>query len=109
MACKKNAIFKFHKELDVVAIGSLLGRTLVNSLLCYLEKRWLDKCPPKLKPVFYRQNVNDTFVLFKKEELKLFQITLNCATKISNLLKKKGNKKLYFLDISRDEPNKILS
>ena len=96
MACKKNAIFKFHKELDVVAIGSVLGRTLVNSLPCYLEKRWLDKCPSKLKPVFYRQNVNDTFVLFKKEELKLFQITLNCAMKISNLLPKKPIRSYIF-------------
>ena len=27
------------------------------------EKRWLDKCPAEFKPVFYRQNVDDIFVL----------------------------------------------
>ena len=44
----------FYKQLDGVAMGSPLGLTLANSFLCYHEKRWLDKCSEKFKPVFYR-------------------------------------------------------
>ena len=42
----------FSKKLDGVAIGSPLVPTLANSFLCYHEKRRLDKCPEKFKPVF---------------------------------------------------------
>ena len=58
----------FYNQLDAVAIGSPLGPTLANSILCNHEKRWLDKCPEKFKQVFYRQYVDETFVLFRKEE-----------------------------------------
>ena len=44
----------FYKQLDAVAMGSPLGPTLANSILCNHEKRWLDKCPEKFKQVFYR-------------------------------------------------------
>ena len=72
-------------------MGSRLDPTLANSLLCYHEKRWLDKCQEEFKPpVFYRRYVDDIFVLFRKEEhLKLFLNYLICATKILNLLLKK--------------------
>ena len=42
----------FSKKLDGVAISSPLVPTLANSFLCYHEKRRLDKCPEKFKPVF---------------------------------------------------------
>ena len=44
----------FYKQFDGGAMGSPLGPTLATTFLCYHEKRWLDKCPKKFKPVFYR-------------------------------------------------------
>ena len=51
----------FCKQSDGVAMGSPLGLTLANSFLCYHENRWLDKYPEEVKPVFYRQYVDDIF------------------------------------------------
>ena len=68
-------IFKktFYKQLFGTAMGSLLVPSWVNSLLCYHEKIWLDKCPEELKSVFYRRYVDNIFVFFRNEEhLKLF-------------------------------------
>ena len=44
----------FYKQLEGGDMGSPVGPTLANTFLCYHEKRWLDKCPKKFKPVFYR-------------------------------------------------------
>ena len=87
-------------------MGSPLVPTLTNSFLCYYEKRWLDKCSEEFKPVFYRQYVNDTFVLFRKEKhFKLFLNYFNsCHKNIKFTSEKRNNNKLSFLDIeiSRD-------
>ena len=83
----------FYKQLDGVAMGSPLGPTLANTFLCYHEKRWLDKCPEKFKPVFYRRYVN-IFVLFRKEEhLKFFLNYFNsCHKNIQFTSEKETNK-----------------
>ena len=103
----------FYKPLDGVAMGSPLGPTLANKFLCYHEKRWLDKCPEKFKPVFYRQYVNDIFVPFRKEEdLKFFLNYFNtCHENIKFTSEKETNNKLSFLDIeiSRDKNQFITS
>ena len=103
----------FYKQLDGETMGSPLGPTLANTFLCYHEKRWLDKCPKKFKPVFYRRYVDDTFVLFRKEEhLKLFLNYFNlCHENIKFTSEKETNNKLSFLDIeiSRDKNQFITS
>ena len=54
----KNRFFmfnnKFYKQIDGVAMGSLLGPALANIFMCNFENKWLKDCPHSLKPVFYR-------------------------------------------------------
>ena len=54
-----------YKLIDDVAMGSPLEPTLANAFLCFYEKKWLEQCPDKLKPIYYRRYVNDIFILFK--------------------------------------------
>ena len=78
-----------------------LGSTLANGFLCYQEKRWLDKCHEKFKPVLYMRFVDDICVFFRKEEhLKLFLNYFNsCHVNIKFTSEKETNHKLSFLDI----------
>ena len=55
---------KFYKQIDGVAMGSPLGLALANIFMCSFENIWLKDCPHSLKSVFYRQYVDDIFVLF---------------------------------------------
>ena len=55
---------KFYKQIDDVAMGSPLGAALANIFICSFENKWLQDCPHRLKPVFYRRYVDDIFVLF---------------------------------------------
>ena len=49
-------------------MGSPLGPILANIFLSHHEENWLNKCPMKFKPRFYRRNVDDIFVLFESSE-----------------------------------------
>ena len=51
-----------------VATGSHLGPLLANIFLSHHEENWLNKCPIKFKPRFYRSYVDDIFVLFESPE-----------------------------------------
>ena len=53
----------FYTPVDGVAMGSL-----ANAFLCHHETKWLNDCPDKFKPVFYKRYVDDIFVLFKRPE-----------------------------------------
>ena len=69
--------YLLYKQVDGVAMGSPLGPTLANAILCHSEK-WLDNCPIHLKPVIYKSYVDDTFVLFSsKEHIQLFADFMN--------------------------------
>ena len=59
---------KFYIQVDGVAKGSPLGPTLDNIFLSHHEENWLNKCPIKFKPSFYRRYVDDIFVLFESSE-----------------------------------------
>ena len=54
-----------YKQIQGVVMGSPLEPTLANTFLCYFEKKWLEECPDKSKPIYYRSYVDDIFVLFK--------------------------------------------
>ena len=41
---------------------------LANILFCHHETKWLNDCPIKLTPVFYKRYVDDIFVLFKSPD-----------------------------------------
>ena len=49
-------------------MGSPLGPILANIFLSHHEENWLNKCPIKFKPSFYRRYVDDIFVLFESSE-----------------------------------------
>ena len=49
-------------------MGSAPGRILANISLSHHEENWLNKCPVKFKPSFYRRYVDDIFVLFESSE-----------------------------------------
>ena len=71
-----------YKQIDGIAMGSLLGPSLANAFLWDYEKLWLDSCPPEFKPVVYRRYVDDIFVLFKsKDHLLLFAKYMNTRHK----------------------------
>ena len=55
---------KIYKQMDGVAMGSLLGPTLANAFLYFDEQIWLNECPDELKPAYYRRYADGVFVLF---------------------------------------------
>ena len=83
---------KLYKQTNRAAMGSPLGHTLTNAILCHhkkiwlnecpsqfqpvvyrhYEKNWLNECSSQFKPVVYRRYVDHIVILFKsKEHLKL--------------------------------------
>ena len=85
----------FYTQVDGEAMGSPLGPSLANAFLCHHETKWLNDCPKKFKPVFYKRYVDDIFVLFKRpEHVKTFVDYMNSKHKNINffLKPKKINK-----------------
>ena len=69
---------KIYKQIDGVAMGSLLGPTLANLFSCFHEQIWLNECPDEFKLVYYRRYVDDIFVLFRSpDHLEKFKNYLN--------------------------------
>ena len=44
-------------------MGSLLGPTLANILLCHYEEIWIGKCPKQFKLKYYQRYVDDIFLV----------------------------------------------
>ena len=72
-----------------------------NIFMCSHEQRWLDECPLKFKPIFYRRYVDDTFLLFRKKgHAKLFLNYLNSKhTNINFTMENENFNSLSFLDV----------
>ena len=49
-------------------MGSPLGPSLGNILMCALERKFLDNCPSLFKPTLYRRRVDDTFCIFRNRQ-----------------------------------------
>ena len=60
----------YYEQVDGVAMGSPLGPTLANIFLCHWEEIWLEKCPLKFKPLYYKRYMDDTFLLFSSINIK---------------------------------------
>ena len=88
-------------------MGSPLGPTLANAFLCFYEKKWLEKCPPEFKPVFYRRYVDDIFVLFKStDHLEKFRNYFNiCRPNTSFSFEEERNGKMSFSDVEISREN----
>ena len=93
---------KFYNQTDAVAIGSPLGSALANIFKCSFENKWLKDCPHSLKPVLYRQYVDDIFVLFSSlDQAEMRKKYLSSRhPNINFLLEKETDCRLYFLDIN---------
>ena len=92
----------FYTQVDGVAMGSPLGPSLANAFLCHHETKWLNDCPEKFKPVFYKRYVDDIFVLFKRpEHVKPFVDYMNSKHKNINFsFETKKDEQMLFLDIN---------
>ena len=84
----------FYTHVD----GSPLRLSLPNSFLCHHKTKWLNECPEKFKPVFYKRYVDDIFVLFKRPELvKPFVDYMNSKHKNINFSFKTAKKMSIFV------------
>ena len=82
-------------------MGSPLDPTFADAFLFY-EKKWLEKCSPKFKPVFYRWYV-DIF-LFHSNQLIILKIFVTTLILVTFSFEEEKNGKMSFFDeeISRD-------
>ena len=76
-----NNVFMFNnklfKQVDGVAMGSLLGPLFANFFLGYLEHKYFVQCND-VKPTFYVRYVDNTFVLFDNtSHIEQFVVYLN--------------------------------
>ena len=95
-----------YKQIDGVAMGSPLGPTIANAFLCFYEKKWLEQCPDKFKPVYYRRYVDVIFVLFKSHNhiIKLRDYLSKCYPNMKFSFGEEKSEKLSFLneEVSRE-------
>ena len=56
---------KFYRQKDGLGMGLPLSHTMANAFLCYHELTWLDECPERFRPVYFRRYMDDTFTLFR--------------------------------------------
>ena len=97
-----------YEEIDGVAMGSPLGRSLASTFLSYHEKNCLNNCWQGFKPVFYQHYVDDIFILKSIDHIKYFQDFLNsCHINMLFSMETEKENKLSFLDVEiiRDKAN----
>ena len=98
---------KLRKQIDGLAMGNPISVTFANIFMSHHEKQWLANCPREFKPIIYRRYVDDTFMIFEKEEqINLFYEYLNKQhQKIRFTMEKEENNKLPFLDLLLERNN----
>ena len=92
----------FYKQIDGVAMGSPLGPALAIIFMCSFDNKWLKDCPHSLKPLFYRQYVDNTIALFQSLD-QVEKFTKYLSSKHPNInfsLEKENDGRLSFLDIN---------
>ena len=100
-----------YKQTDGLSMGNPIAPVMANIFLCDLETRILDTCNPDFKPIFYRRDLDDTFVIFKEEHhASLFLNHLNnIHQNIIFTIERETNRQLPFLDMSISRLNNKLS
>ena len=89
-------------------MGSPLGPTLANVIMCHFENIWLENYPSHFKPIVYRRFVDDTFLLFRsKYYVEKFRNYLNKQhINIKFISEIEENNSLSFLDIKISHEHK---
>ena len=102
---------KYYEQTDGVAMGSPLGPTLANVFLCHWEEIWLNKCPEKFKPAYYKRYMDDTFLLFpSNDQVKKFFRYVNSRHKnMSFTYEEEKDNKLPFLDVLVTRENTFIT
>ena len=92
----------FYTQIDGVAVGSPVDPSLANAFLCHHEMKWLNDCPKKFKPVFYKRYVDYIFVLLQRfEHVRPFVDYMNGKRKnISFSFETKKDEQMPFLDVN---------
>ena len=69
--------------------------------MCAMETIWLENCPNEFKPIYYRRYVDDTFLIFRRnQDVELFLNYLNNQhDNIKFTYEKESNGCLSFLDV----------
>ena len=111
--CISDNHFLFNKEHycqhEGFAMGSPLSAPMANIFLCYHEQKWLDECPVEFKPLLYRRYVDDTFLVFRKNEdiTKFYEYLNNKHKNIKFTIENEQNNSLSFLDIQLNKTGNI--
>ena len=98
---------EFYKQHDGAVMGSPLGPTLANVVLCYHDQIWLQNCPSEFKLVICRSYVDDRFLLFcSKHHIEKFRNYLNRQHKNVKFTSETENENsISFLDIKITRDN----
>ena len=100
-----NSFFIFNNQLykqsDGLGMGLPLAPCFANIFMSHYEKKFLNNCPDEFAPIFYRRYVDDTFVLFSKQDhAKLFLNYINKQhANLCFTMEQESNNSLSFLDV----------
>ena len=101
----------FYIKVDGVAKGYPLGPSLANAFLCHHEVKWLNNCPQKIEPVFYKRYVDDIFVFFKiLKHVKSFVDYMTSKHKIVNFsfeTEKDGQMLFLYVNVFRENGKSV--
>ena len=88
-------------------MGNPISATFANIFMSHHEKHWLENCPREFKPIIYKRYVDDTFVIFEKEEhIDQFHTYINEQhQKIKFTIEKEEHNRLPFLDVLLERTN----
>ena len=105
LACTSECPFthmdcKIYKQIDVMAMGSLLGVTFANYCICNLENKLFD-INASLKPTVYCRYMDDCVVLFHSDEQLNLLVDAFRENLVVNLaIEQNGKGNLSFLDFT---------
>ena len=87
-------------KMSIKMFRALLQPLCVSPFMSHHEQKWLQQCPEHFKPIFYRRNVDDTFVLFydKSHAAQFLQCLNNQHNNINFTMECEMDDQLPFLD-----------